>query len=153
MQQPAHTIAQHSYTRCLRAPDFFTAFYGRLLSSDPAIPPMFANTEFPRQHKLLQHGLGLLLSYSKRPDPALLERIAARHSAGGVDVPEKWLLGSLDAFFRSTLLQERSLAREHVDADGLRRLLDAHPTRLARERLLLGRLTSLELHLRDLEAA
>jgi len=84
---PAHTIAQHSYTRCLRAPEFFSRFYERLLASDPAVPVMFAQTEFPRQHKLLQHGLGLLLSYASKPDEALLERLAARHSAGGIDVP------------------------------------------------------------------
>jgi len=91
--QPAHTIAQNSYSRCLRAQGFFDSFYERLLSSDPAVPPMFANTEFPKQHKVLQHGLGLLLSYANRPDDTLLERIAARHSAGGVDVaPEMYAL-------------------------------------------------------------
>jgi hemoglobin-like flavoprotein len=84
---PAHTIAQQSYSRCLRIADFFARFYDRFLSSDPAIPPMFAGTEFPRQHKLLQHGLGLLLSYAKNPDPMLLDRLAARHSAAGLDVP------------------------------------------------------------------
>jgi hemoglobin-like flavoprotein len=87
VSQPAHSIAQNSYSRCLRAQDFFASFYERLLSSDPAIPPMFAETEFPKQHKLLQHGLGLLLSYANKPDDTLLERIAARHSAGGLNVP------------------------------------------------------------------
>jgi len=48
---------------------------------------MFAETEFTRQHKLLQHGLGLLLSYANKPDPALLDRLAARHSSSGIDVP------------------------------------------------------------------
>jgi hemoglobin-like flavoprotein len=48
---------------------------------------MFAKTEFPRQHKLLQHGLGLLLSYANRADDTLLDRIAARHSSSGIDVP------------------------------------------------------------------
>jgi hemoglobin-like flavoprotein len=87
VELPAHTIAQQSYSRCLRAADFFARFYDTFLSSDPSIPPMFAETEFPRQHKLLQHGLGLLLSYAKSPDPALLDRLAARHSAAGIDVP------------------------------------------------------------------
>lgn len=86
MQQSAHTIAQHSYSRCLRSPDFFERFYDRLLESDPAVPPMFAETEFPRQYRLLQHGLGLLLSYANNPDDALLDRLAARHSARGIDV-------------------------------------------------------------------
>jgi hemoglobin-like flavoprotein len=84
--QPAYVVAQHSYERCLRQPSFFAVFYDHLLASDPRIPPMFEGTEFPRQHKLLQHGIGLLLSYARAPDDTLLERIAARHSARGVDV-------------------------------------------------------------------
>jgi hemoglobin-like flavoprotein len=86
MQQTAHALAQDSYSRCLRSPRFFASFYERLLASDPAVPPMFAKTEFPKQHKLLQHGLGLLLSYGHKRDDALLERIALRHSPAGVDV-------------------------------------------------------------------
>ncbi|HET9947855.1 MAG TPA: globin domain-containing protein [Longimicrobiales bacterium] len=84
--QSAHSLALGSYDRCLRSPRFFARFYERLLASDPSIPPLFARTEFPRQYKLLQHGLGLLLSYSSRPDGELLERIAARHSARGIGV-------------------------------------------------------------------
>jgi hypothetical protein len=45
---------------------------------------MFAKTEFPKQYKLLQHGLGLLLSYANRMDDSLLDRIAARHSSSGL---------------------------------------------------------------------
>lgn len=83
----APRIAQESYSRCLRSPRFFADFYERLLASDPVIPPMFAETEFPKQYKLLQHGLGLLLSYANRVDDSLLERIAARHSSSGLGVP------------------------------------------------------------------
>jgi len=86
MQQSAHTIAQHSYSRCLRSPDFLPRFYEHLLASDPAVPPMFEKTEFPRQYKLLQHALGLLLSYGNNPDDMLLERLAAKHSAKAIDV-------------------------------------------------------------------
>jgi hemoglobin-like flavoprotein len=86
MKQPIHAIAQQSYSRCLRAPDFFADFYERLLASDPAIPPMFEQTEFPKQHNLLRHGLGLLLSYAKNPEDALLDRLAARHSECGIGV-------------------------------------------------------------------
>lgn len=86
MKQPVHAIAQQSYSRCLGFPGFLPRVYDLLLESDPAIPPYFAQTEFPRQHKLLQHGLGLLLSFGKSPEPALLDRIAARHSKVGLDV-------------------------------------------------------------------
>jgi len=87
VDQPAYVVAQHSYARCLRQPDFFAVLYDALLASDPRIPPMFEDTTFPRQHRLLQHGLGLILSYARSPDDALLERIAARHSREGIDVP------------------------------------------------------------------
>ncbi len=86
MTQTAHALAQESYARCQRAPRFFESFYEHLLASDPAVPPMFAKTEFPKQYKLLQHGLGLLLSYANKRDERLLERIALRHSPSGVNV-------------------------------------------------------------------
>jgi hemoglobin-like flavoprotein len=86
MTQSAHELAQESYARCLRSPRFFASLYERLLASDPSVPPMFAKTEFPKQYKLLQHGLGLLLSYANKRDDALLDRIAARHSASAVNV-------------------------------------------------------------------
>ena len=82
-------LAQASYERCLRAPEFFRAFYNRFLTSDPAIPPYFAETRFDRQEKLLQHGVALLLIYAKRPNPGLLERIAERHGAGDLNIPAR----------------------------------------------------------------
>jgi hemoglobin-like flavoprotein len=80
-------VAEQSYHRCAEAPGFFSAFYELLLASDARIPAMFEQTKFERQNKLLQHGLGLLLIYAKRPNPALLERIALRHSRADVAVP------------------------------------------------------------------
>jgi hemoglobin-like flavoprotein len=102
---PAYLVAQHSYARCLREPTFFAVLYDHLLASDPKIPQMFEETQFPRQHKLLQHGIGLLLSYAREPDDALLERIAARHSAGGIDVPP-----AMYRYFESSLL---AAVRDH----------------------------------------
>ena len=87
MTLSAHSIAQQSYARCLRSPDFFERFYEILLVSHPAIAPMFANTYFPRQRQLLKHGIGLLMSYGNKRDDALLERLAARHSRAAIDVP------------------------------------------------------------------
>ena len=78
-------IAQESYRRCQRE-EFFQGFYKRLLASHHSIPPMFAKTDFERQNKLLQHGLGLLLNYARRPNPTLLERLAVRHAKGDLDV-------------------------------------------------------------------
>ena len=80
------TVAQDSYDRCCAAPDFFQTFYRLLLDSSPVIPLMFVDTDFEKQNKLLQHAIGLLLIYAKRKNPALLERLAIRHSQQDLDV-------------------------------------------------------------------
>ena len=80
-------IAEASYRRCADNSAFYAALYEHLLASDARIPPMFAETRFERQHKLLKHSLGVLIIYAKRPNPALLERIAVRHSRADVGVP------------------------------------------------------------------
>jgi hemoglobin-like flavoprotein len=76
-------LAEDSYHRCADG-GFYDTFYRHLLASDPRIPPMFATTEFERQHLLLKHALGLLIIFAKRPNPVLLDRIAERHSEIGV---------------------------------------------------------------------
>jgi hemoglobin-like flavoprotein len=47
---------------------------------------MFVGTDFQRQNKLLQHGIGLLFIYAKRANPAILDRIAGRHAHGELDI-------------------------------------------------------------------
>src|SRR5262245_25366581 len=79
-------IAQESFRRCQRE-EFFQGFYKRLLASDHSLPAKFAKTDFSRQNKLLQHGLGLLLNYARHPNPSLLERLGHRHAQGDLDVP------------------------------------------------------------------
>jgi hemoglobin-like flavoprotein len=91
-------LAQASYARCLQAPEFFRAFYNRFLASDPAIPPYFVETRFDRQDKLLQHGVALLLIYAKRPNPALLERIAERHGPGDLNIPARLYAPFVESF-------------------------------------------------------
>jgi hemoglobin-like flavoprotein len=76
--------AEASYHRCGESGAFYSTFYDHLLASDPRIPPMFASTDFDRQHRLLKHALGLLLIYAKRPNPSLLQRIAERHRQVGI---------------------------------------------------------------------
>lgn len=79
----------------------------------------------------------------------LLERVALRLGLRSIDVPEKWLLGSLDTFFQETLLQEESLERPHIEPDAMRALLSRNGRDRTGSRVFLGRLCSLELHLRN----
>ena len=78
-------LVEESYHRC-QSEAFFQAFYQRLLTSHESFPAMFVGTDFQRQNKLLQHGIGLLFIYAKRANPAILERIATRHSHGDLDI-------------------------------------------------------------------
>jgi hemoglobin-like flavoprotein len=94
-------LAEESYRRCSSVPGFFAALYELLLASDPRIPPMFAATRFERQNKLLQHGLGVLLIYAKRPNPVLLDRIAQRHSRADVNVPPELYPRFVEALVRA----------------------------------------------------
>ena len=103
-------IAEDSYRRCGQD-HFFPAFYQRLLASHPAIPPKFAKTDFQKQHKLLQHGIGLLLIFAKRQNPALLERIAGRHAPHDLDIAPE-----LYPFFVDSLLATVRQFDPQVDA-------------------------------------
>ncbi len=121
MTAPAPTpqqieLARASYERCLRHDDFFRSFYERFLASDPAIAPQFANTRFERQHKLLQHGLGLLLSYAGRPNPHLLERIAERHGPSDMNVPSSQYAMFLDSLLHAVRLHDPECTAETEEA-------------------------------------
>ncbi len=78
-------IAEESYRRVQGEP-FFRAFYDRLLAADPVIRAKFASTDFALQDRLIQHGIGLLFSFARRRNPALLARIADRHAAHDLDI-------------------------------------------------------------------
>lgn len=81
MTHSAAALARASYQRCQEIPRFFETFYERFFEACPAARPMFAKTDFSRQHKLLQHAIGLLLAYDEQREvgPNLLSRVAERH--------------------------------------------------------------------------
>ena len=109
-------LAQASYARCQLAPDFFRAFYNRLLASDPAIPPFFAHTKFDKQHKLLQHGISLLLIYSRRPNPNLLARITERHGPGDLNIPDRLYPIFLESFPETVREYDPAYDTDHAAA-------------------------------------
>lgn len=78
-------LAEASFRRSA-GEGFFQAFYHRLLALDAETRAKFAHTDFERQNKLLQHGIGLLFTYAKRGTPILLERIAARHAPSDLGI-------------------------------------------------------------------
>jgi hemoglobin-like flavoprotein len=103
LTNPATTIARASYQRCQQAPQFFETFYRYFFEACPATPPMFAGTDFARQHKLLQHAIGLLLSFDQETggEPNLLTRVAERHGRQGLNVDRTYYGGFLDSLIRT----------------------------------------------------
>jgi hemoglobin-like flavoprotein len=81
-------LARASYDRCCEAADFLEAFYRNFLTACPEAAPRFAQTSFERQTKLLRHAIGLLLIFPTQPagEPALLARIAERHSRRDLNI-------------------------------------------------------------------
>lgn len=79
--------AKASYKRCLAAGDFIGEFYRRFFAACPEAREKFSRTDFERQHRLLRHAIGLLLTYPGHAggDPGLLTRIADRHSQRDLD--------------------------------------------------------------------
>ncbi|NNG16696.1 MAG: globin [Gemmatimonadales bacterium] len=76
-------LAKASYDRCCAVPDFFPSFYQHFFTTRPDVRPLFAKTDFRRQHNLLRHALSLLLIYPNKPEAegrSLLRRVAERHS-------------------------------------------------------------------------
>lgn len=84
----AAALARTSYQRASAVPDFFSSFYQRFFEIRPETRQLFAQTEFERQHKLLRHAIGLLLSFSEEPDgePTILSRLAERHSRRDLNI-------------------------------------------------------------------
>lgn len=84
----AMALARSSYQRASASPQFFPSFYERFFEVRPETRRLFAKTEFERQHKLLRHAIGLLLSFPEDPDgePTILSRLAERHSRRDLDI-------------------------------------------------------------------
>src|SRR5262245_25149717 len=73
MSETQVQLAEASYHRCAESAAFYTTFYHHLLASNPRLPPLLTSTELKRQHRLLKHALGLLISCARRANPSLLD--------------------------------------------------------------------------------
>jgi hemoglobin-like flavoprotein len=95
--------ARESYQRCCQSPGFPECFYRNLFMVAPHVETRFANTDFERQHRLLQHAIGLLLSFPTQPatEPTILRRVADRHKAADLDVPPDWYADFVEALIQT----------------------------------------------------
>lgn len=83
---------KNSFGRCVRNPRFFDRFYEIFLQSDPAIAPMFTNTDMAKQKQLLRQGVSMLLMLEDNSTSARMavDKIAKTHGPKGqINVPHR----------------------------------------------------------------
>jgi hemoglobin-like flavoprotein len=92
MNPHAIDVTKASYARCLASPRFLSDFYQRFFANCPAAEPLFAQTDFERQIRLLQHAIGLLIAFAHQPadDPSLLTRLARKHGPDELAIEPLW---------------------------------------------------------------
>ena len=81
---------QQSYGRCLRDKRFIERFYEVLMASHPAIPPMFARTDFGAQRVALRRGISVAILHAagsglSRRTTEQMADVHARHGRAPVD--------------------------------------------------------------------
>ncbi|MDH3458649.1 MAG: globin [Gemmatimonadota bacterium] len=114
VSQATIDMAKASFERCCAQPDFLAHFYRNFFTNCPDAEPMFAKTEFERQHKLLRHAIGLLLIFPNHMDeePTVLKRVADRHGRRDLDVDPSYY----PAFVESLMQTVREHDAEFSDA-------------------------------------
>ena len=119
----AITAARTSFQRCCQAPDFFVCFYRHFFRACPDAEPLFAHTDFTRQHKLLQHAIGLLLSFPQQAagDPNILRRVAERHGRSDLAIAPSMYGPFVDALMRT--VREHDAACDDATEDAWRHAL------------------------------
>jgi len=93
---------QNSYGRCLNKGNFIASFYERFLANGPEIASKFEKTDFDEQHKLLRHGINLMIMYASDNvvGTSGLKRIKESHSKARLNIEprfyEVWKQSLLD---------------------------------------------------------
>jgi len=69
-------------------PAFVEKFYSIFLDADPRIRPLFKNTDFEKQKRLLLHGIFVLLKYAegKAVGELAIDRLGELHSRNKMDI-------------------------------------------------------------------
>jgi hypothetical protein len=79
----------------------------------------------------------------------LIHRVKNKLGVAREEIPEQWMRARMGQTFQSVLLDDRALSRPHIDADSLRQRVARSLNGEIGLNTLLGRLTILELMLRQ----
>ncbi|MDG2050377.1 MAG: asparagine synthase-related protein [Myxococcota bacterium] len=121
------------------------------LRSDTHLQRELLRRNQPALLKIPNSALGISLEASAWTTRAarLVHRIKTRLGLAREEIPEQWLRARMGQTFQSVLLDDRALSRPHIEAEALRALVDRSLAGDIGLNTLLGRLTILELMLRQ----
>ncbi|MBM4124806.1 MAG: globin [Nitrospira sp.] len=77
-----------SFSRCSVNPKFLDRFYDIFLSSNPTIAPMFKNTDFAKQKRLIRAGITMVMMHAdgNKTGTQALDRIAQSHGRHNLNI-------------------------------------------------------------------
>ncbi len=114
VSRDAMELAKASYERCNGHEAFFETFYRNFFKNCPEAEPLFARTDFERQHNLLRHAIGLLLIFPSQRDaePNILTRLAERHSRRDLNVSPEWYPAFADSLVETVAAFDPAFSSE-----------------------------------------
>lgn len=85
-------LVQNSYGRCLSNGDMLETFYQEFLASSGEVAKRFKHTDFEQQHKLLRHGINLMIMYAAGniAGQSGLKRIKESHSRARLNIEPRF---------------------------------------------------------------
>ncbi|MBL6448738.1 globin [Fulvivirga sp. 29W222] len=108
------TLVQNSYGRCLSNGKVLETFYQKFLSSSVEVKERFKHTDFEQQHKLLRHGINLMIMYAAGniAGQAGLRRIKDSHSRVRLNIDPRFYSLWKDALMSAIVQHDKKLDGE-----------------------------------------
>ncbi|UII30684.1 hypothetical protein LVD17_20535 [Fulvivirga ulvae] len=112
------TLVQNSYGRCLNNGDMLDTFYQKFLSSNVEVAERFRKTDFEQQHKLLRHGINLMIMYAAGNIAGLagLKRIKESHSRVKLNIEPRFYILWKGALLSAIIHHDKKFDRETREA-------------------------------------
>ena len=112
------TLVQNSYGRCLNNGNMLETFYQKFLSSSNEVAERFKHTDFEQQHKLLRHGLNLMIMYAAGnfAGQSGLRRIKESHSRARLNIEPRFYILWKGALLNAIIQHDKKFDRETREA-------------------------------------
>lgn len=111
-------VVQNSYGRCLSNGNVIETFYSHFLASSPEVKEKFKNTDFEEQHKLLRHGINLMIMFADGniAGKAGIKRIMESHARARLNIEPRFYTLWKDALLKALNEHDKKFDRDIREA-------------------------------------